>query len=435
MARNKELDAIRRELHGRSGFRGSVLLFLIVSFMGVAGYWATVTEIDDVTRASGRVVPSSETQVIQTSEPGVLSELLVAKGDTVQPGQVLMAFDRTQLQSQLSEAQQRTFALRLRILRLEAEVGAKQFTPPRDLTKAAPSVFISENALFEAHHRAFEADVSVLSRQSEQSQTALEDALAQKTTATEMLALVDQERQIMTPLVAQHIEPETTLLSLSQKQTELQGRVDRARSAAAQARAKLAEIDDKRRALDERRKAKAQTELASSVADLEALRPRVDALSQRVRRTELRSPVRGIVNQILLTTIGGVAQPGQSLMEIVPIDDGLLIEAYVPPTDIAFLYAGQSVKVKITAYDFSRYGGLDGKIVRIGANAVTNPGTKAKAFVVEVRTQSNILDANGAALEIIPGMTAQIDILSKKKTVLDYIIRPVIRVKQRAFRD
>ncbi len=435
MARNKELEAIRRELHGGRGVRGSLLLCVIILFMAAAGYWAAVSQIDDVTRAQGRVVPSSQTQVIQTSEPGILTRLAVAKGDVVTPGQVLMTFDRTQLQSQLDEAKQKSFALRLRILRLEAEVAGTDFAPPADLSDAAIRVFTSENALFKAHDREFQADLAVLSREMEQSQSALEDAIAQNATANQMLDLVKKERAIMAPLVAQRIEPETTLLALGRNETELRGRIDRATSAADQARAKLAEVEEKRRALDERRKAKGQNELATAVADLEVLRPRIDALSQRVSRTELRSPVHGIVNQILLTTVGGVAQPGQSLMEIVPTDDGLLIEAYVKPSDIAFLYAGQQVKVKITAYDFSRYGGLDGKIVRIGANSITQPETKAQVFVVEVRTDTNILDAEGGAVEIIPGMTAQVDILSQKKTVLDYLIRPVIRVKQNAFRD
>lgn len=435
MARNKELEAIRNEFHSRSGVRGSFLLFAIILFLIAAGYWAAVTEIDDVTRADGKVVPTAQTQVIQSSEAGVLIRLAVAKGDIVKPDQILMEFDRTQLQSQLTEAKRHVYAHRLRIIRLRAEVADLAFEPPAELIAAASEVYRSEADLFVALRMQTETDLAVLDRQLEQHRSTLRQALSQSLTAETMLALVLDEKKIMEPLVERRIEPETTLLALSRSETEWLGQKEHASAQEARARALLAEVEDKRRAVKRRRRAEAQGELAGSVADLEALKPRIEALEQRVARTDVRSPVLGVVNQILLTTVGGVVQAGQSLMEIVPMDQGLLIEAYVRPADIAFLYPGQAVKVNLTAYDFSRYGGLEGEISRIGANAITREETKEQVFVVEVRTASNILDASGAALEIIPGMVAQVDILSEKKTVLDYIIRPVLRVKQQAFRD
>jgi adhesin transport system membrane fusion protein len=435
MARNKELEAIRNELHSRSGLRGSVLLFVIIMFLVSAGYWAAVTEIDDVTRADGKVVPTAQTQVIQSSESGVLIRLAVAKGDIVEPGQILMEFDRIQLESQLTEAQRNVYAHELRIIRLRAEVAGIEFSPPASLISAAPQVHRSEADLYLARRMQTTSDLAVLDRQLQQHQGTLNQALSQSRTAANMLALVLQEKAIMIPLVERRIEPETTLLALSRSETEWLGQKEYAAAQEARARAQLAEVDAKRSAIKQRRRAEAQGELAGTVADFEALKPRIEALEQRVARTDVRSPVLGVVNQILLTTIGGVVQAGQSLMEIVPMDQGLLIEAYVRPADIAFLYPGQPVKVNLTAYDFSRYGGLEGEIARIGANAITREETKEQVFVVEVRTASNILDASGAALEIIPGMVAQVDILSEKKTVLDYIIRPVVRVKQQAFRD
>lgn len=435
MARNKELEAIRNELNSRSGLRGSVLLFVIIMFLVAAGYWAAVTEIDDVTRADGKVVPTAQTQVIQSSESGVLIRLAVAKGDIVEPGQILMEFDRIQLESQLTEAQRNVYAHELRIIRLRAEVAGIEFAPPASLISAAPQVHRSEADLYLARQMQTASDLAVLDRQSQQHQGTLNQAQSQSRTAANMLALVLQEKEIMMPLVERRIEPETTLLALNRSETEWLGQKEHAGAQEARARAQLAEVEAKRSAIKQRRRAEAQGELAGSVADFEALKPRIEALEQRVARTHVRSPVLGVVNQILLTTVGGVVQAGQSLMEIVPMDQGLLIEAYVRPADIAFLYPGQPVKINLTAYDFSRYGGLEGEIARIGANAITREETKEQVFVVEVRTASNILDASGAALEIIPGMVAQVDILSEKKTVLDYIIRPVVRVKQQAFRD
>lgn len=179
--------------------------------------------------------------------------------------------------------------------------------------------------------------------------------------------------------------------------------------------------------------APALTDLAVTTAELAALKPALPALRDRAL---VRSPIRGIVNRIHRTTIGGLARSGEELIEIVPLDDALLVEAYVPPDDIAFLYAGQPVKVKITAYDFARYGALDGKITRIGANTLTrSENSDEEVFVVEVQTRQSILDANGVAVEIIPGMIAEVDILAGKKTVLEYLLQPVVKIKDQALRE
>lgn len=225
------------------------------------------------------------------------------------------------------------------------------------------------------------------------------------------------------------------MLTLRQRLAEWRGREVRARATALRLEASLQEIDDRIAALRSRFRAEALGQLSTATAELAELETRLPALAQRLTRSELRSPVRGIINRIALTTIGGVAQAGEPLVEIVPTDDSLLVEAYLRPSDIAFLYPGQPVRVKITAYDFSRYGGLDGEIVRIGADAVRRPDREEQVFIVQVRTNTNILDADGAALEIVPGMVAQVDILSGRKTVLEYITQPIVRVRDQAFRD
>jgi adhesin transport system membrane fusion protein len=411
------------------------LLITIIAFLGVSGYWAATTEIDDVTRADGRVVPSSQTQVVQSSEPGVLKKLLIKKGDVVNVGQTLMEFDRTILESQLQEALQRSYALKIRIRRLSAEVAGKKFSPDPDLIAIAPQVASSETSLSEAIIRKFHADSAILDRQHDQRIRELEDARSRIATAKKMLALVKREYDMMQPLVDQRVEPETTLISLSRKKIEFEGQISVAVAAVARVKATLEEINEKHVALTVGRLAKAQDNLSISVGQLEELKPRLDALGERVARSKVRSPVRGVVNQIMLTTIGGVTQAGQTLMEIVPMDNSLLIEAYVRPKDIAFLFPNQKVKIKITAYDFSRYGGIEGRIVRIGANAITRPGTKQQVFIVEVKASTRLYDSVGKSLDIIPGMLAQIDILSRKKRIIDYLIRPVVRVKERAFRD
>lgn len=198
----------------------------------------------------------------------------------------------------------------------------------------------------------------------------------------------------------------------------------------------LAEIDDKIAAQRSRYRSDALADLAAATAELAALRPALPALENRAARASIRAPVRGIVNRIHRTTIGSMARSGEKLIEIVPLNDTLLVEAYVRPADIAFLRPGQPVKVKLTAYDYSRYGSLDGEIVRIGADAITRDERDEKeVYVVEIRTRDTLLDADGVAVEIIPGMVAQVDILTGEKTVMEYLMAPVVRVRDRALRE
>lgn len=431
----RDLQILAREMRGRQPIRGSLLLFLILAFLILAGIWAARTELDDVTRADGRIVPTSQIQAVQASETGVLQALHVAEGDLVEAGALLMEFDRTMLTSQLDQEQQRAFGLMARIARLQAEIDGSDLDFAPQLVTSTPAVVRSETALFMARRDELSDQIDVLERQRMQRRQEYEEGLVDRTTAQTTLALIAEEVAIMAPLVERRVEPETTMLALRRNEAEWQGREVRASAALQRLQSALDEIDDRIRSLRSAARAQALGELAIATAELAELEPRLPALMQRVTRSELRAPVRGVVNRIMLTTLGGVAQAGEMLVEIVPLDDTLLVEAYVRPADIAFLYPGQPVRVKITAYDFSRYGGLDAEITRIGADATRRPDRDEQAFVVQVRTDTNILDADGAALEIIPGMVAEVDILAGRKTVLEYLTQPVIRVKDRALRE
>lgn len=416
--------------------RGSLLLLVIIGCLVAAGVWAAVTEIDDVTRGDGRIVPSRSVQVVQAAESGVLQALHVAAGEVVEEGALLMELDRTLLASQFDQERQRAAGLMARIARLQAEIdGSEALVFDAELVQATPQVVRSELALFAARRAELQAEIEVLERQRSQRSQEYAEALVDAETARTTLGIIEEEVAIIAPLVERRVEPETTMLNLRRNLAEWQGREVRSRAGLLRLDSALAEIDDRIAALRSRARAEALSQLAIATAELAELETRLPALAQRVTRSELRAPVRGVVNQINLTTIGGVAQAGAPLIEIVPLDDSLLVEAYLRPSDIAFLYPGQPVRVKITAYDFSRYGGIEGEITRIGADAVQRPDRNEPVFVVQVRTKTNILDAAGAAVEIIPGMVAEVDILSGRRTVLNYLTQPIVRVKDRALRD
>lgn len=435
MSSSHDLERLAREMRGASPVRSSTLLFLVMTFLVVAVIWAANAELDDITRADGTIVPSQQLQIVQASEAGILKAIFVEEGDVVEAGQVIVELDRTLLDGQLGQEQQRAFALMAQIARLEASVSGEDLVFEERLRLGTPKVILSETALFHARKQERDAQIKVLESRRVQREQEYQEGLVDVATAGETLQLIMEETAIMAPLVAERMEPETTMLALRRSQAEWRGQETRANAALVRLEAALSEIDDQLESTQTEFQSAALAELAGATAELAELETLLPALQQRVTRSELRAPVRGVVNKLNLTTIGGVAQTGQELVEIIPLDDSLLVEAFLKPADVAFIYAGQPVNVKITAYDFSRYGGLEGEVVRIGAGAVTRPDRDEEAFVIQVRTTSNLLDADGTPVEIIPGMVAQIDILSGKKTVLEYLTQPIVRVKERAFRE
>ncbi|SLN73950.1 Type I secretion system membrane fusion protein PrsE [Falsiruegeria litorea R37] len=436
MSRHPDLDKLAREMRGRSPLRGSLLLLVILGFLVTAGLWAHNTEIDDVTRADGRIVPSGDIQVIQATEAGVLQALHVREGQVVDQDTLLMELDGTQLDSQLSQEQQRAFGLMARIERLQAEIDDVALRFSDELLAEAADVVRSETALYQGRQAELQAEIDILENQRLQRQREYEEGMVDQVTATATLMVLAEERAIMAPLVERRMEPATTLLTLRRSEAEWQGRQVRAEAVVNRLHTGLSEIDERIRAQRKRFRSAALTDLALATAELAALKPALPALERRAARAQLHAPVRGIVNRIHRSTLGALARSGEDLIEIVPLDDTLLVEAYVRPADIAFLHAGQPVKVKITAYDFSRYGSLDGEITRIGADTITrSERNDEEVFVVEVRTENTMLDGDGIAVEIIPGMITEVDILTGRKSVLDYLIQPVVRVKDRALRE
>lgn len=436
MSRHPDLATLAREMRGRSPIRGSLLLLVIASCLIALALWAHLTELDDVTRVDGRIVPSADIQVIEATEPGVLQSLKIREGQVVEKGTLLMEFETTQIDSQLNQEQQRAFGLMARAQRLQAEIDGTELRFSPDLIKGAPKVVRSETALYQGRQSELRAEIAILERQRQQRQQEYEEGLVDRVTADQTLKLLAEERAMMQPLVEKKMEPATTLLTLRRGEAEWEGRRTRAVAATNRLKTGLDEIDDRIRATRSRFRSAALTDLALATTELAALQPILPALRNRADRAQVRSPVRGIVNRVHRSTIGGLARSGEELIEIVPLNDTLLVEAYVRPEDIAFLHSGQPVKVKITAYDFARYGSLNGQITRIGADTITrSERNDEEVFVVEIETSNSMLDANGLAVEIIPGMIAEVDILSGKKTVLEYLLQPVVKVKDRALRE
>lgn len=428
-----DFKQIALDMHGGTSRAGAVLLgsvlFVVVFFV----VWASLTEIDDVTRADGRVVPSQLIQVVQASETGSITDILVKAGDEVAAGDVLMRLDPTLVRSELDTAQTEATSLRLKRARLEAQISDTPFelTAP----ESAALMLVAERELYNALREKRDADLEVLTARRAIKEAEISAANSNSLVAQENVALLAEEMAVIEPLVEKRIESPLSLIGLRREISMQNGRTEEAANRILMAKAALLEIDNQMLARNREYLSSAHGELADVQSRLASLETRIPALKTRVARSEIRSPVTGVVNQVLFATLGGVVQQGQTVAEIVPVGDTVTVEAFVSPDNIAFIRPNQPVKVRLTAYDSSRYGSLDGRVIRIGADTVLAPDGERSVYVVEIRLDNAPTDAEGLTLEVIPGMIAQIDMLSEPKTVLEYLTKPVIRVKETAFRD
>jgi adhesin transport system membrane fusion protein len=364
---------------------GHIILWFSVAFLIIMFIWAYFAVLDEVTTAQGKVIPSQKTKLIQNLEGGLVKDILVHEGQIVNNDQILMRLSEIKFSSSFREGKLKEQALEIKIARLKAELNNEPFHIAPELAREFPELVASEQQLYDSRK-------------------------AELQTLYDNRELLIREMHMTKPLLAEGAVSEVEVLHLQQRINDLSSNIAKFRSAALQ-ELNIAKAEESR------------TEEGNR------------SLKDQLARTEVRSPVKGIVKQIYVTTVGGVVKPGMPLMEIVPLDDTLLVEAHVKPKDIGFLHPGQDAMVKISAYDFSIYGGLDGKVEHISADTTTNE--KGNSFYeVWVRTQKNYLQRkNGDKLRIIPGMQATIDVLTGHKSVLNYLMKPILKTKQEALRE
>jgi len=410
------------------------ILWITFLFFAVAFYWANVAMLDEVTRGDGKVIPSSEIQVIQNLEGGIVEEINVQEGDAVDKDQVLMIIDDTQFSSDLRESQIRTLALQIKISRLSASASGKNFVISRKLYRAVPYMIEDELALFNTEKQELELKVAILEDSIKEKEQALQETKRRIEQLRESHRLVTRERELTYPLVAEGAASQVELLRLERTINDLKGELETSELSIPKLET---EIESEKKKIDETKlkfQIRARAELTDVKSELKALYEANLALADKVKRTLVRSPVKGVVNQITVNTIGGIIQPGEELMEIVPTDDTLLIEADIRPQDIGFLHPGLPATVKLTAYDFAVYGGLKARVEHISPDTTLND-KKENVYQIRVRTEKNYLEKDEKRYPIISGMRASVDILTGKKSVLDYILKPILKTKQKALTE
>jgi adhesin transport system membrane fusion protein len=401
--------------------------------VGLLLLWAAYAEIDEVTRGEGKVIPSRQLQVVQSLDGGVVSEILVREGQQVEAGQLLLRVDETRAESGVRESAAMAFALRAKQARLKALGEGTPFVLPTARAKDLEEqrILDEERRLYQSRVSELQALVSINEQQLLQRQQELAEMRSKRTAAVRALELAQEELTKTRPLLATGAVSEVDILRLERD-------ISRSRGEAEQALAQIARVEaaigEARRKIQETELAfrnDARKELSEVLAKLSAINEGAVALADKVTKAQVKSPVRGRVQRLLANTVGGVVQPGKDIVEIVPLDDALVLEARVMPRDIAFIHPEQRATVKLTAYDFSIYGGLDGKVENISPDTQVDEHGNA-FYVVRVRTdRPNFSDK----MPIIPGMTAEVDILTGKKTVLSYLLKPVLRAKQYALTE
>ncbi len=423
-------DADRHIIY-QEPLRARVLLRLAGAVVVIFILWAALAEVDEVTKGEGKVIPSRQLQVLQSLDGGIVSEISVKEGQIVEANQALLKIDSTRFESSLRENRSQYFSLLAKAARLRALTEGSDFVVPSEFGPEDMLLLDEERRLYMARSSELSAQVSIARQQMSQRQQELAEAQAKREQAAQAYQSSARELELTRPLITSGAVSEVELMRLERDVGRFKGERDMASAQISRSQSAIAEANRKIQEVELNFRNESGKELAETMAKLNALSEGNVGLEDKVKHSIIRSPMRGTVKRLLVNTVGGVVQPGKDIVEVVPLEDTLMLEAKVLPRDIAFLSPGQKAIVKFTAYDFAIYGGLDATLDQIGADSLVDE--KGNAFyIVRVHTNKPVLGDN---LPIIPGMVAEVDIITGKKSILAYLLKPVLRAKEAAFTE
>ncbi len=407
-----------------------ILFVIIISFI----IWASQATIDEVTRANGKVIPSHQIQKVQHLEGGTVAEIMIKEGDLVKKGEPLLQIESVGFMSRFAESQIRLSELKARAARLKAQISGDEISFDKSLHEGFPEIVAEEKSLFHSSIEQLQKKTGILEEQLKQRRSEIKEAKNRYTELKSRYQLISKEIKLTQPLVKKRLVSEVEFLKLKQQASKMQGDMDAAQLAIPRLQSKIKEAKTSIQEVKLGFINKAKKEYNEVISEIARIEQTKASLKDKVQRTLLRSPVDGTVKQLLVNTIGGVIHPGRDIIEIVPLEDSLVSEVKVRPSDIAYLHQGQEAIVKFSAYDFSIYGGLRGKVVHISADTITNERGESY-YLVRVKTQKSFLGSAEKPLKIMAGMTVTVDILTGEKTVLDYIMKPILKAKENALRE
>ncbi len=425
-----ETDAIWSDKGPKIQHTISIIVVMLIFAFAIWASWATV---DEITRGQGQVIASSRTQVISHLEGGILTDILVNEGVIVEQGQVLARVENVATESVFRDTQTKIWEHTAAILRLEAELNDTQLAFPEYLRQFAPKIVAREQQVYLSRQQQYLSEISVLQSQLQQTQYELDDLSRRLDTTNEAISVAERRLELARPMLEQELYAELDFLNLQTESIRLQGEANSLRSNIAKIATALQEAKLRQELFQSEYQTKIVEEINDRLSEQASLEQSLNTGSDRVSRTEIRSPMRGIVNRIVLNTKGSAVQPGEPIMEVVPIDDTLLIEAKIRPADIGFIYPNQEAVIKLTAYDYSIYGGLDAYVELISADTISE--NNEYFYLVRLRTINSDFVYNGEILPIIPGMVASVDIITGQKTIMQYLLKPILKAKDNALRE
>jgi adhesin transport system membrane fusion protein len=411
--------------------RARVLMYALGGAVLLAVVWAALVQVDEITRGDAKVIPARQLQVLQSLDGGIVSQILVKEGDMVNEGQVLLQVDSTRFESTVRENRSQYLSLLAKAARLRALGENKPFVPPPEAVEGDPQTVDEERRLYETATSELQTQLTIARQQLAQRSQELNEATTKKRQAAQSYDSTARELAVTKPLLSSGAVSEVELLRLQRDVDRYKAEGDIAGAQIARVQAGISESSRKVQEVELTYRNTASKEYSETMARLNSLLQSGTGLADRVKQSALRSPVKGTIKRLLVNTVGGVVQPGRDVVEIVPLEGRLLLEAKVAPRDIAFLKPGQRAIVKFTAYDFSVYGGLNASLEHIGADSVTDERGNV-FYTVRVATDQATLAGN---LPIIPGMVAEVDIITGKKTILSYLLKPVLRAKSAAMTE
>ena len=427
---------LSREMAGRSSWGNSLIILIVFALLASLSVWSNYAELDSVTRGDGRVISSMQNQSVQAGEGGIILRRYVSENSSVSKGELLFEIDPIDAASELNQMLQRYTGFEIREMRLRAEISRQmQFSVLPNLATRAPNVALSEESLFAARRLELRGQINVLEQRLARREQDVIAGQVSAESAGRMMDLLTDEIEVVEPLVREKIAPATQLLSLQRELEQARGMRESARVSIEQA--SLA-IEETRREIENARDAYSLTaldELTQVVTQKSELNEALPRLKDRVSRTLIKAPMDGIVNTLNFRTSGGYIRTGDVVLELVPTGEALVVEGKIKPQDISRIKNGDEVRIRLSAYDSSKYGHVLGRVDRISPDAVMDERTgSASHYLIDVLIEGEMV-VDGEVVELLPGMTASVDVLSGKRTIFEYFWQPIAKVNELALRD
>ncbi|MEM8651353.1 MAG: HlyD family type I secretion periplasmic adaptor subunit [Pseudomonadota bacterium] len=425
-------------MNSKAPFFARSVIYVVILLISSGLVWASYAEIDEITRGEGKVIPATKTQSVQATESGVVKEIHVQLGQTIKKGDLIVRLDDTTTTSSLGETVARQMALSAKIARLETEEGgdfSTGFVCPPDILNRSPEICENEARLLAAKRVNYQTKLAVLEQRKIQRESELNETRAEVERLEGSLEISENELALLAPLARRQLVAKTEMIRTERAVNDVKGQLKLARESIIKLQGAVKEATLQVEELGLQSQQEALNEKTAALAELSVLNETVRGNVDRVARTDIRSPVDGVVNTLAINTIGSFVQPGTVIAEVVPTSDELLVEARIAPKDIAFIRQGQPALVKITAYDFSIYGGLDADVSTVTADSVVDQQTGEAFFQVIVKTDKSYVENNGKRYEITPGLISSVDIITGRKTILHYLLKPINKARQEALTE